>query len=168
MQSQHDPAEDPDAERKKLLIKGVSHDDDHKEEEFDEAKNTDDLVLEKLNFIDKMLEEKLAQLNHTFGRKGKVLEEEIRDLAEERNSLRERIRRPQFRKVSIFSLKLFCFRVKYTDGPYGWLILDLVHSFPKVHGWSLWVVLCNTFSPQLLPKLHGCLMCFALCYPFSP
>ncbi|KAJ0829089.1 putative ribosomal protein S5 [Helianthus annuus] len=104
MQSQHDPAEDADAERKKLLIKGVSHDDDDEEEEFDEAKKTDDLVLEKLNFIDKMLEEKLAQLDHTFGRKGKVLEEEIRDLAEERNSLTERIRRPQFRKG--FDVKL--------------------------------------------------------------
>ncbi|KAM0044862.1 putative ribosomal protein S5 [Helianthus debilis subsp. tardiflorus] len=104
MQSQHDPAEDADAEKKKLLIKGVSHDDDDEEEEFDEAKKTDDLVLEKLNFIDKMLEEKLAQLDHTFGRKGKVLEEEIRDLAEERNSLTERIRRPQFRKG--FDVKL--------------------------------------------------------------
>ncbi|KAJ0539281.1 putative ribosomal protein S5 [Helianthus annuus] len=104
MQSQHDPAEDADAERKKLLIKGVSNDDDDEEEEFDEAKKTDDLVLEKLNFIDKMLEEKLAQLDHTFGRKGKVLEEEIRDLAEERNSLTERIRRPQFRKG--FDVKL--------------------------------------------------------------
>ncbi|KAF5795837.1 putative ribosomal protein S5 [Helianthus annuus] len=103
MQSQHDPAEDADAERKKLLIKGVSNDEEE-EEEFDEAKKTDDLVLEKLNFIDKMLEEKLAQLDHTFGRKGKVLEEEIRDLAEERNSLTERIRRPQFRKG--FDVKL--------------------------------------------------------------
>ncbi|KAJ0898349.1 putative ribosomal protein S5 [Helianthus annuus] len=89
--------------RKKLLIKGVSNDEEE-EEEFDEAKKTDDLVLEKLNFIDKMLEEKLAQLDHTFGRKGKVLEEEIRDLAEERNSLTERIRRPQFRKG--FDVKL--------------------------------------------------------------
>ncbi|KAI7724704.1 hypothetical protein M8C21_004581 [Ambrosia artemisiifolia] len=104
MQSQHDPAEDSDAESKKPLIKGVSHDDDDEEEEFDEAKKTDDLVLQKLNSIDKMLEEKLAQLDHTFGRKGKVLEEEIRDLAEERNSLTEKIRRPQFRKG--FDVKL--------------------------------------------------------------
>lgn len=103
MQTQHDHAEDSDSESKKQLIKGALHDDDDEEEEFDDAKKTDDLVLEKLNFIDKMLEEKLAQLDHTFGRKGKVLEEEIRDLAEERNSLTEKIRRPQFRKVSIFS-----------------------------------------------------------------
>ncbi|KAK1438384.1 hypothetical protein QVD17_04192 [Tagetes erecta] len=104
MQTQHDHAEDSDSESKKQLIKGALHDDDEEEEEFDDAKKTDDLVLEKLNFIDKMLEEKLAQLDHTFGRKGKVLEEEIRDLAEERNSLTEKIRRPQFRKG--FDVKL--------------------------------------------------------------
>ncbi|KAK9052639.1 hypothetical protein SSX86_029269 [Deinandra increscens subsp. villosa] len=103
MQSQHDPAEDSDAESQKQLIKGASLDDDD-EEEFDDIKKTDDLVLEKLNFIDKQLEEKLAQLDHTFGRRGKVLEEEIRDLAEERNSLTEKIRRPQFRKG--FDVKL--------------------------------------------------------------
>ncbi|KAI3783779.1 hypothetical protein L1987_42865 [Smallanthus sonchifolius] len=103
MQSQHDHAEDSDAESQKQLIKGASRDDDE-EEEFDDSKKTDDLVLEKLNFIDKKLEEKLAQLDHTFGRKGKVLEEEIRDLAEERNSLTEKIRRPQYRKG--FDVKL--------------------------------------------------------------
>lgn len=108
MQSQHDPAEDSDAESRKSLLKSASRVDydDEEEEEFDDVKRTDDLVLEKLNFIDRQLEEKLAQLDHTFGRKGKVLEEEIRDLAEERNSLTEKIRRPQFRKVSLFPLAL--------------------------------------------------------------
>ncbi|KAI3705959.1 hypothetical protein L1987_76209 [Smallanthus sonchifolius] len=103
MQSQGDHDEDSDAESQKQLIKGASRDSDE-EEEFDDSKKTDDLVLEKLNFIDKKLEEKLAQLDHTFGRKGKVLEEEIRDLAEERNSLTEKIRRPQYRKG--FDVKL--------------------------------------------------------------
>ncbi|KAI3679991.1 hypothetical protein L2E82_50728 [Cichorium intybus] len=103
MQSQHDPAEDSDAEKDKQLIKGGLDDDDD-EEEFDDMKETDDLLMEKLNVIDRKLEEKLAQLDHTFGRKGKVLEEEIRDLAEERNSLTEKKRRPLFRKG--FDVKL--------------------------------------------------------------
>jgi small subunit ribosomal protein S5 len=55
--------------------------------------------LAKLDVIDKKLEEKLAELEYTFGRKGKALEEEIRDLAEERNELTETKRRPLFRKV---------------------------------------------------------------------
>lgn len=102
MQSQHDPAEDSDAEKEKTLLKGGLDDDD--EEEFDDMKESDDLLLEKINSIDRQLEAKLAQLDHTFGRKGKVLEEEIRDLAEERNSLTEKKRRPLFRKG--FDVKL--------------------------------------------------------------
>ncbi|KAL7611299.1 hypothetical protein Lser_V15G10350 [Lactuca serriola] len=103
MQSQHD-AEDSDAEKEKQLTKGALDDDDDDEEEFDDMKETDDILMEKLNFIDRKLEEKLAQLDHTFGRRGKMLEEEIRDLAEERNSLTEKKRRPLFRKG--FDVKL--------------------------------------------------------------
>lgn len=77
--------------------------DDDSEEEFDDMKEKDDILLEQLSAIDKKLEEKLAELDHTFGRKGKVLEEEIRDLAEERNSLTEKKKRPLYRKVRIFS-----------------------------------------------------------------
>ncbi|PPS00568.1 hypothetical protein GOBAR_AA20085 [Gossypium barbadense] len=58
----------------------------------------DNILLEKLNAIDKKLEEKLAELDYTFGRKGKLLEEEIRDLAEERNALTEKKRTPLYRK----------------------------------------------------------------------
>ncbi|MFS8030858.1 hypothetical protein Hanom_Chr17g01539031 [Helianthus anomalus] len=47
-------------------------------------------------------------------------------------------------------------------------IFDLVPSFPKVHGWSLWFALCNTFGPQLFPKLHGQSQWFSLCNTFSP
>ncbi|KAL0302923.1 UNVERIFIED_CONTAM: 30S ribosomal protein S5 [Sesamum radiatum] len=47
---------------------------------------------------------KLAELDHTFGKKGKLLEEEIRDLAEERNSLTEQKRKPLYRKG--FDVKL--------------------------------------------------------------
>ncbi|KAM2031305.1 hypothetical protein COP2_043534 [Malus domestica] len=76
-------------EKEKQIIQGVDDDDG---EEFN------DILLEKLNAIDKKLEEKLAELDHTFGKKGKVLEEEIRDLAEERNDLIEKKRRPLYRK----------------------------------------------------------------------
>lgn len=86
-------------EKEKQNIQGVDDDD---EEEFDDMKERDDILLEKLNAIDKKLEEKLAELDHTFGKKGKVLEEEIRDLAEERNSLTEKKRRPLYRKVCYF------------------------------------------------------------------
>ncbi|GKV05527.1 hypothetical protein SLEP1_g17528 [Rubroshorea leprosula] len=82
-------------EGEKPMIQG---DADEDEEEFDDMKEKDDILLEKLNAIDKELEEKLAQLDHTFGKKGKLLEEEIRDLADERNALTERRKRPLYRK----------------------------------------------------------------------
>lgn len=84
-------------EKENKIIRGIDDDDD---EEFNDMKEKDDILLEKLNAIDKKLEEKLAELDHTFGKKGKVLEEEIRDLAEERNDLTEKKRRPLYRKVS--------------------------------------------------------------------
>ncbi|GMH27967.1 hypothetical protein Nepgr_029810 [Nepenthes gracilis] len=89
-------------EKEQQIIQGVGDQDD--EEEFDDMKEKDDILLEKLNAIDKKLEEKLAELDHTFGKKGKLLEEEIRDLAEERNSLTEKKRRPLYRKG--FDVKL--------------------------------------------------------------
>uniref|UniRef100_A0A1J3IX82 30S ribosomal protein S5 n=1 Tax=Noccaea caerulescens TaxID=107243 RepID=A0A1J3IX82_NOCCA len=74
------------------------NDDNDNEEEFDDMKERDDILLEKLNAIDKKLENKLSELDHTFGKKGKRLEEEIRDLAEERNALTEKKRQPLYRK----------------------------------------------------------------------
>ncbi|CAH2065542.1 unnamed protein product [Thlaspi arvense] len=74
------------------------NDDTDDEEEFDDMKERDDILLEKLNAIDKKLENKLSELDHTFGKKGKRLEEEIRDLAEERNALTEKKRQPLYRK----------------------------------------------------------------------
>lgn len=73
--------------------------DNDDEVEFDDMKEKDNILLAKLDVIDKRLEEKLAELEYTFGRKGKALEEEIKDLAEERNELTEKKRRPLFRKV---------------------------------------------------------------------
>lgn len=88
-------------EGEKQMIQGVEDDDDLV---FDDMKERDDVLLEKLSEIDKKLEEKLAELDHTFGRRGKLLEEEIRDLAEERNSLTEKKRKPLYRKG--FDVKL--------------------------------------------------------------
>lgn len=68
--------------------------------EFDTLKQKDHAFMEKINAIDKKLEEKLAELDYTFGRKGKLLEEEIKELAEERNSLIEQKRQPLYRKVN--------------------------------------------------------------------
>ncbi|GFY93140.1 ribosomal protein S5 family protein [Actinidia rufa] len=64
------------------LLKNFTHAGGLDEDEFDDVKEKDDILLEKLNDIDKILEEKLAELDHAFGKKRKVLEEEIRDLAE--------------------------------------------------------------------------------------
>ncbi|KAH7853353.1 hypothetical protein Vadar_001465 [Vaccinium darrowii] len=94
-------------EKEKQIIQGRLDEDDN--DEFDDMKERDDMLLEKLNGIDKILEEKLAELDHTFGKKGKVLEEEIRDLAEERNELTEKKRRPLYRKVSICMLLCLVF-----------------------------------------------------------
>lgn len=86
-------------EKEKQIIQGRMEEDD--DVEIDDMKEKDDILLEKLNGIDKILEEKLAELDQTFGKKGKVLEEEIRNLAEERNELTEKRRRPLYRIVSI-------------------------------------------------------------------
>lgn len=83
-------------------------DEDEDDDEFDGMKEKDSKLLEKLEAIDKKLEEKLAELEYTFGRKGKVLEEEIRDLAEERNSLTETRRKPLYRKVCMLYAKFIC------------------------------------------------------------
>ncbi|MED6147743.1 hypothetical protein PIB30_046612 [Stylosanthes scabra] len=60
-------------------------DEEEEDEEFDDMKEKDNILLAKLDTIDRKLEEKLADLEYTFGRKGKLLEEKIRDLTKERN-----------------------------------------------------------------------------------
>ncbi|XP_047310862.1 uncharacterized protein LOC124914370 [Impatiens glandulifera] len=100
-------------EEKEMITRNLDDDD---EEEYDDMKEKDDILLEKLTAIDKKLEEKLAELDHTFGKKGKVLEEEIRDLAEERNSLTEKKRQPLYRKgfdVKLININRTC---KVTKG----------------------------------------------------
>lgn len=96
MGQDEDVAESTEVEEERRMIQGVgiNEDEDEDDDIFDEMQNRDDILLEKLNSIDKMLEEKLAELDHTFGKKGKVLEEEIRDLADERNSLTEKRGKP--------------------------------------------------------------------------
>lgn len=91
-------------EKERSMIKGADMEED---EDFSEAKEKDDVLIEKINAIEKKLEEKLAELDHTFGKKGRVLEEEIRELVEERNSLTEKKRRPLYRKVSHCLLQVF-------------------------------------------------------------
>ncbi|KAK2635445.1 hypothetical protein Ddye_030237 [Dipteronia dyeriana] len=88
-------------EEKPVNQQGINDDD---EEEFDDMKERDDKLLAELDAIDKKLEEKLSELDHTFGKKGKRLEEEIRDLAEERNALTEKKKIPLYRKG--FDVKL--------------------------------------------------------------
>ncbi|KAL4326176.1 hypothetical protein GQ457_11G014490 [Hibiscus cannabinus] len=91
-----DHEEEAEEENEKKIVR--KDDEDEDEDEFDDMKEKDNILLEKLNAIDKKLEEKLAELDYTFGRKGKLLEEEIRYLAEERNSLTEKKRIPLYRK----------------------------------------------------------------------
>lgn len=101
-------------DREKQMIQGAG--DDNDDEEFNEDKEKDDLLIEKLNSIEKKIEEKLAELDHTFGKKGRVLEEEIKDLVEERNSLTEHKRRPMYRKgfdVKVIDVNRTC---KVTKG----------------------------------------------------
>ncbi|OWM68601.1 hypothetical protein CDL15_Pgr023566 [Punica granatum] len=106
-QDQADPSvdliEDPEAENAEEGIQAERANEDD-EEEFDDMKEKDDILVAQINEIDRKLEEKLADLDHTFGRKGKALEEEIRDLAEERNALIEKKRKPLYRKG--FDVKL--------------------------------------------------------------
>ncbi|KAG0491948.1 hypothetical protein HPP92_005346 [Vanilla planifolia] len=100
-------------EKERQMIKGDGLDED---EDFSESKEKNDTLMEKLNAIEKKLEEKLAQLDHTFGKKGRVLEEEIKQLVEERNSLSEKKRRPLYRKgfdVKVIDVNRTC---KVTKG----------------------------------------------------
>ncbi|RDX60903.1 rpsE, partial [Mucuna pruriens] len=90
-----DAQEDAELEKEQQI---VVDDDDDDEQEFDDMKEKDNILLAKLDAIDRKLEEKLAELEYTFGRKGRALEEEIKDLAEERNELTEQKRKPLFRK----------------------------------------------------------------------
>ncbi|GAB2248479.1 hypothetical protein Droror1_Dr00008361 [Drosera rotundifolia] len=88
--------EEPGFEKEPLAL--LEKLDQDEEDEFDDIKEKDDVLYERISAIDAKLEEKLAQLDHTFGRKGRALEEEIRNLAEERNSLTEKKRIPLYRK----------------------------------------------------------------------
>ncbi|XP_073004404.1 uncharacterized protein [Typha latifolia] len=101
-------------EKEKQMIQGAALEED--DEDFSESKERDDILIEKINAIEKKLEEKLADLDHTFGKKGRVLEEEIKDLVEERNSLTEKKRRPLYRKgfdVKVIDVNRTC---KVTKG----------------------------------------------------
>ncbi|XP_008808874.2 uncharacterized protein LOC103720772 [Phoenix dactylifera] len=112
--SPEDVVDNAGFEREKQMIQGASLGED--DEDFSEAKEKDDLLLEKLNAIEKRIEEKLAELDHTFGKKGRVLEEDIRELVEERNSLTEKKRRPLYRKgfdVKVIDVNRTC---KVTKG----------------------------------------------------
>ncbi|CAA7390662.1 unnamed protein product [Spirodela intermedia] len=86
-----------DFQKEKKMIQGADLDEED-DDDFSEIKEKDDKLLEKLNDIDKKLEEKLAELDHTFGKKGRALEEEIKELADERSALTEKSRRPLYRK----------------------------------------------------------------------
>ncbi|KAH0451322.1 hypothetical protein IEQ34_018621 [Dendrobium chrysotoxum] len=101
-------------EKERQMIQGSGLDEDEKD--FSESKEQDDAYTEKLNIIEKKLEEKLAQLDHAFGKKGRVLEEETRELVEERNALTEKKRRPLYRKgfdVKVIDVNRTC---KVTKG----------------------------------------------------
>ncbi|CAM8909646.1 unnamed protein product [Rhodiola kirilowii] len=92
-------------------------DEDHSDQDDeDDIYVGDHALIQKLNAIDKKLEEKLADLAHTFGRKGMVLEDEIRSLAEERNALSEQKSRPVFRKGFDVQLLNVNRTVKVTKG----------------------------------------------------
>uniref|UniRef100_A0A1D1XJS3 30S ribosomal protein S5 n=1 Tax=Anthurium amnicola TaxID=1678845 RepID=A0A1D1XJS3_9ARAE len=104
-----------DFEKEKKMIQGADLDEEE-DDEFNDTKEEDNKLLEKLNAIDKKLEEKLAELDHTFGKKGRVLEQEIKELAEERNALTEKSRRPLYRKgfdVKVIDVNRTC---KVTKG----------------------------------------------------
>ncbi|WVZ78272.1 hypothetical protein U9M48_026013 [Paspalum notatum var. saurae] len=119
---QHQQVDSPDDlapnagfDKEKQMIQGEELEDDSNEE-FNEDKEKDDLLIEKLNAIEKKIEDKLAELDHTFGKKGRVLEEQIKDLVEERNSLAEKKKRPMYRKgfdVKVIDVNRTC---KVTKG----------------------------------------------------
>ncbi|KAJ4763169.1 30S ribosomal protein S5 [Rhynchospora pubera] len=98
-------------QQQKQIIQGEQEEDD---DEFDKEK--DEELMKKINAIEKKIEEKLTLLDHTFGKKGRVLEEEIKELVEERNLLTERKRRPLYRKgfdVKVIDVNRTC---KVTKG----------------------------------------------------
>lgn len=64
MASPEDIVDNAGFERQKQMIQGEGEGD---VDEFDEVKDKDDELTEKLNAIEKKIEEKLTLLDHTFG-----------------------------------------------------------------------------------------------------
>ncbi|XP_078427672.1 ribosomal protein S5 family protein [Wolffia australiana] len=105
-----------DFQKEKKMIQGGDLDDDNENDDFSEMKEEDEKLLQKFNDLDKKLEEKLAELEHTFGKKGRALEEEIKELADERSALTEKSKRPLYRKgfdVKVIDVNRTC---KVTKG----------------------------------------------------
>lgn len=81
--------------------------------DFSERIECDEVLLGKLNAIDRKLEGKLAIVDQIFGKKGRALQDEIKALAQERYTLTEENKTPLCRKVGshIFYKSLLIYRI---------------------------------------------------------
>ncbi|GER54420.1 30S ribosomal protein S5 [Striga asiatica] len=149
-------------EKEQQSTKGGEDDDEF---EFDDLKEKDNILLEKLNELDKILEQKLAELDHTFGKKAKVLEEEIRDLAEERNSLTEQKRKPLYRKedlrniyalVKPLAITLGKDEQQFIAGGRNWYVLSYCYSIMIRFDGTLKVGLGSGFDVKLIDVNRTC------------
>lgn len=106
----------------------------------------DEVLLGKLNAIDRKLEEKLAIVDQIFGKKGRALQEEIKALAQERYSLTEENRTPLCRKgfdVKLINVnrtckvtkggRLFKFKVILACGNYNGVVGYAKGKGPKIN-----------------------------------
>ncbi|CAI9771676.1 unnamed protein product [Fraxinus pennsylvanica] len=91
-----DLLQDAGFERVQRLIQGGESNDDL---QFSNMKEKNTIIMEKPHQLDKILEQNLLALDNSFPNKEKILEEEIRDLAEETNSSIETNRTPLYRKI---------------------------------------------------------------------
>ncbi|GLJ30852.1 hypothetical protein SUGI_0613000 [Cryptomeria japonica] len=71
---------------------------DKEDEDLSDEENKEEIFSEKIHSIDKEIKQKLAQMELSFGKQSRDLEEEIKELVEQRQSLTEESKQPLYRK----------------------------------------------------------------------
>lgn len=83
---------------KKEQIEGQAPATDHEDEDLSDEEDKQEILRDKLRSIDKDIKKKLADMELSFGKESRELEEEIKELVELKKSLMEKKKQPLYRK----------------------------------------------------------------------
>jgi len=83
---------------KKEHIEGQAAATDNEDEDLSDEEDKEEILRDKLRSIDKEIKKKLADMELSFGKESRELEEEIKDLVERKKSLMEKKKQPLYRK----------------------------------------------------------------------